>query len=77
MKDTNSGDRQRWRCATASPIWLGGRRGPTGPVGDAVFLATRAHGYEPARSDRRSGLTLRTFPVVILAARGAPRRFGP
>ena len=40
----------------------------------AQFFLRHVHADEPAGGDRRAGLALRAFPVVVLAARGAPRR---
>ena len=39
---------------------------------DAVFPAPRPCRHEPAGGDRRAGLALRAFPVVVLAAQARP-----
>ena len=41
-----------------------------------IFPAPRACQHEFAGGDRRAGLAFRAFPVVVLAAHGAPRRDG-
>ena len=52
------------------------RRRPAGPVDHAVVPAPRPCRHESAGGDRRAGLAFRAFPVVVLAAHGAPRRAG-
>ena len=52
------------------------RRRSAGPMDHAVLPAPRSRQAEPARGDRRAGLALRALSVLVLAARGAPRRAG-
>ena len=52
------------------------RRRPAGPMDHAVLPAACPRQFEPAGSDRRAGLALRTFPDLVLAAHRAARRAG-
>ena len=61
------------RRRALSGLGHAGRR-PAGSMDHADVPAPRPCRHEPARGDRRAGLALRTFPVVVLAAHGASRR---
>ena len=63
------------RRRTLSRLGLARRR-PAGPMDHADVPAARACRPEFAGGDRRAGLALRAFPVVVLAAHGPPRRHG-
>ncbi len=52
------------------------RRRPAGPVDHADVPAARPCQHEFAGGDRRAGLALGAFPIVVLAAHGPPRGHG-
>ena len=56
-------------------LGLAGRRRP-GSMDHADVPAPRPLRHESAGIDRRAGLAFRTFPELVLAAHGAPRRAG-